>query len=129
MAENTDQSRIVRFGVFEVDLRSGELRKNGYKIKLQDQPFRVLIILLRHAGDVVTREELRRELWPTDTFVDFDHSLNAAARRSADNPDSSKLCHSMDTASSQQQYRMRFNQKRPPRRRDAGMPQSWRRSS
>jgi len=93
MAENTDQSRIVRFGVFEVDLRSGELRKNGYKIKLQDQPFRVLIILLRHAGDVVTREELRRELWPTDTFVDFDHSLNAAVRRlrdalddSADNP-------------------------------------------
>src|SRR5215467_8180681 len=93
MAENTDHSRIVRFGVFEVDLRSGELRKNGIKIKLQDQPFRVLVILLRHTGDVVTREELRRELWPNDTFVDFDHGLNAAVRRlrdalddSADNP-------------------------------------------
>jgi len=93
MAGNTDQSRTVRFGLFEVDLSAGELRKNGVKIKLQDQPFRVLVTLLRHAGDVVTREELRRELWPTGTFVDFDHGLNAAVRRlrdalgdSAENP-------------------------------------------
>jgi TolB-like protein/DNA-binding winged helix-turn-helix (wHTH) protein/Tfp pilus assembly protein PilF len=89
MAGYADQSRTVRFGVFEVDLRTGELRKNGVKIKLQDQPFRVLIILLRHAGDVVTREELRRELWPTDTFVDFDHGLNAAVRRLRDALDDS----------------------------------------
>jgi len=61
MAQNTDQSRTVRFGLFEVDLSADELRKNGVKIKLQDQPFRVLVTLLRHAGDVVTREELRRE--------------------------------------------------------------------
>ena len=89
MAEDADQSRTVRFGAFEVDLRTGELRKNGLKIKLQDQPFRVLIILLRHAGDVVTREELRRELWPNDTFVDFDHGLNAAVRRLRDALDDS----------------------------------------
>lgn len=89
MAGDADQSRIVRFGAFEVDLRTGELRKNGLKIKLQDQPFRVLIILLRHAGDVVTREELRRELWPNDTFVDFDHGLNAAVRRLRDALDDS----------------------------------------
>ena len=89
MAGDADQSRIVRFGAFEVDLRTGELRKNGLKIKLQDQPFRVLIILLRHTGDVVTREELRRELWPNDTFVDFDHGLNAAVRRLRDALDDS----------------------------------------
>lgn len=93
MAGNADQSRTVRFGIFEVDIRAGELRKNGVKIKLQDQLFRVLITLVRHPGDVVTREELRRELWPTDTFVDFDHGLNAAVKRlrdalgdSAENP-------------------------------------------
>jgi TolB-like protein/DNA-binding winged helix-turn-helix (wHTH) protein/Flp pilus assembly protein TadD len=89
MAGDADQSRTVRFGAFEVDLRTGELRKNGLKIKLQDQPFRVLIILLRHAGDVVTREELRRELWSNDTFVDFDHGLNAAVRRLRDALDDS----------------------------------------
>jgi TolB-like protein/DNA-binding winged helix-turn-helix (wHTH) protein/Flp pilus assembly protein TadD len=86
---NADQSRIVRFGLFEVDLRAAELRKNGVKIKLQEQPFRVLVALLRNAGDVVTREELRRELWPTDTFVDFDHSLNAAVKRLRDALDDS----------------------------------------
>jgi DNA-binding winged helix-turn-helix (wHTH) protein len=90
---DVDQSRTVRFGLFEVDLRTHELRKNGIKINLQEQPFQVLISLLRHANDVVTREELRRELWPEDTFVDFDHSLNAAIKRlrdalgeSAENP-------------------------------------------
>jgi TolB-like protein/DNA-binding winged helix-turn-helix (wHTH) protein/Tfp pilus assembly protein PilF len=81
---SADQPRTVRFGLFEVDLRAAELRKNGAKIKLQEQPFRVLAILLRNAGDVVTREELRRELWPADTFVDFDHSLNAAVKRLRD---------------------------------------------
>ena len=86
---DTDQSRTVRFGLFEVDLRAGELRKNGVKIKLQDQPFRILVSLLRQRGEVVTREELRRELWPSDTFVDFDHSLNAAVKRLRDALDDS----------------------------------------
>jgi TolB-like protein/DNA-binding winged helix-turn-helix (wHTH) protein/Tfp pilus assembly protein PilF len=79
-----DQLGLIRFGPFEVDLRTRELRKNGVKIKLQQQPFQVLVTLLQHAGDVVTREELRRELWPTDTFVDFEHGLNAAIKRLRD---------------------------------------------
>src|SRR5579862_1664041 len=82
-----------RFGIFELDLRAGELRRNGLKIKLQDQPLQVLVLLLKRPGEVVTREEVRNQLWPADTFVDFDHSLNAAIRRlrdalgdSAENP-------------------------------------------
>src|SRR5262245_43890785 len=74
-------SRIIRFGVFEVDLRAGELRKNGLKIKLQEQPFQVLAELLEHSGEVVTREELHQKLWPSDTFVDFDHGLNKAINK------------------------------------------------
>jgi TolB-like protein/DNA-binding winged helix-turn-helix (wHTH) protein/tetratricopeptide (TPR) repeat protein len=74
-------SDVVRFAVFEVDLRSGELRKSGVRIKLQDQPFRLLRILLDHPGDVVTREELQRQIWPSDTFVDFDRGLNNAVKR------------------------------------------------
>ena len=77
------------FGLFELDLRAAELRKNGAKIKLQEQSFRILAALLRKPGDVVTREELRRELWPSDTFVDFDHSLNAAVKRLRDALDDS----------------------------------------
>jgi cholera toxin transcriptional activator len=73
--------RIVRFGVFELDLAAGELRKNGAKLRLQDQPFQLLAMLLDRAGDVVTREELRQKLWPADTFVDFDHSLNTAVNK------------------------------------------------
>jgi DNA-binding winged helix-turn-helix (wHTH) protein len=73
--------RIARFGVFELDLAAGELRKNGAKLRLQDQPFQVLALLLERAGDVVTREELRQKLWPADTFVDFDHSLNTAVNK------------------------------------------------
>src|SRR5262245_32973702 len=86
---DTDLSRTLRFGLFEVDLRAGELRKNGVKIKLQDQPFLILVSLLRQPGEVVTREELRRELWPSDTFVDFDHSLNMAVKRLRDALDDS----------------------------------------
>src|SRR5579864_8376869 len=71
----------VRFDVFEVDLRAGELLKEGQKIKLQEQPFRVLSLLLQRKGEVVTRDELRQELWPADTFVDFDHGLNSAVAR------------------------------------------------
>ena len=73
--------RIARFGVFELDLSAGELRKNGVKLRLQGQPFQVLALLLERAGDVVTREELRQKLWPSDTFVDFDHSLNTAINK------------------------------------------------
>ena len=74
-------SRLIRFGDFEVNIAAGELRKNGTKIKLQDQPFRVLVALLARPGEVVTREELRAELWPDDTYVDFDRSLNTAVNK------------------------------------------------
>ena len=94
MAEgSTSATQVVRFGVFEVDLRAGELHRSGVKIKLQEQPFQVLALLLEHPGEVVTREEIQHKLWPADTFVDFEHSLNAAVKRlrealgdSADNP-------------------------------------------
>ena len=68
----------LRFGVFELDLRAGELRKHGLRVRLQEQPFQVLAMLLEHPGEVVTREELQKKLWPADTFVDFDHGLNKA---------------------------------------------------
>src|SRR5208337_3888983 len=76
-----NNSRVARFGVFELDLNAGELRKSGVKLRLQGQPFQVLALLLKRAGDVVTREELRQQLWPSDTFVDFDHSLNTAINK------------------------------------------------
>ena len=75
------QARLVRFGLFEVDLDSCELRKQGHKLKLQTQPCQVLKLLLEHPGEVISREEFRKRLWPEDTFVDFDHSLNTAMRR------------------------------------------------
>src|SRR6185369_15936739 len=77
-------SRIISFSTFEVNLQTGELRRQGQKVKLQEQPFQVLAALLERPGDVVTREELCSKLWPADTFVDFDHSLNAAIRRLRD---------------------------------------------
>jgi Tol biopolymer transport system component/DNA-binding winged helix-turn-helix (wHTH) protein len=83
MSANSSSS-IVRFGRFEVNLQSGELRHAGQKLKLQEQPFQVLATLLERPGEVVTREELRSRLWPEDTFVDFDHSLNAAIKRLRD---------------------------------------------
>jgi TolB-like protein/cytochrome c-type biogenesis protein CcmH/NrfG len=86
-------SQTVRFGAFEFDMRARELRKQGVKIKLQEQLFQVLAMLLENPGEVVTREHLRSKLWPADTFVDFDHSLNKAINKlrealedSADNP-------------------------------------------
>jgi Tol biopolymer transport system component/DNA-binding winged helix-turn-helix (wHTH) protein len=93
MGDSSHSLHVVRFGVFEVDLQSGELRKSGLKIKLQEQPFQVLSMLLEHPGEVVHREDLRAKLWPADTFVDFEHGLNAAINKlrealgdSADNP-------------------------------------------
>lgn len=74
-------AKTYRFGVFEVDLRSGEVRKAGIRIRIQGQPFEVLAILLTQPGEVVTREELQRRLWPTDTFVDFDHGVNTAINK------------------------------------------------
>jgi TolB-like protein/DNA-binding winged helix-turn-helix (wHTH) protein/Flp pilus assembly protein TadD len=93
MALETRSQEILRFGTFEVNVRAGELRKQGKRIKLQDQPFHVLTVLLQRPGEVVTREELRNQNWPPDTFVDFDNSLNTAINKlrealgdSADNP-------------------------------------------
>jgi TolB-like protein/DNA-binding winged helix-turn-helix (wHTH) protein/Tfp pilus assembly protein PilF len=85
LMEETNQSRVkLRFGVFELDLRAGELRKHGLRLRLQEQPFRVLVMLVEHPGEVVTREELQKELWPADTFVDFDHGLNKAINKIRD---------------------------------------------
>src|SRR4051812_9043682 len=71
----------VRFGQFEMDESTGELCKDGIKVRLQEQPFQILQMLLEHPGEVVTREELRKRVWPTDTFVDFDHGINNAVKR------------------------------------------------
>ncbi len=83
----------VRFGVFEADLKAGELRRAGIRIRIQRQPFKVLALLLEHAGELVTREQIQQRLWGNDTTVDFDHSLGIAINKlretlsdSADNP-------------------------------------------
>lgn len=82
MAKAVPTSRVVRFGVFAVDLEKGEVHKNGLKLRLRGQPVQVLAILLEHPGDVVTREEFQRRLWTNaDTFVDFEHGLNAIVNR------------------------------------------------
>jgi len=93
VAVNTSKG-LVRFEAFELDLRAGELRKDGAKpIRLPEQPFRILTMLLEHPGEVVTREEIRKKLWPNDTIVEFEHSISAAMNLlrqalgdSADNP-------------------------------------------
>jgi DNA-binding winged helix-turn-helix (wHTH) protein/tetratricopeptide (TPR) repeat protein len=84
---------VVRFGVFEADLRTSELRKCGVKVRIQDLPFHALVLLLSRPGEVVSREDFRRELWPDDVFVDFDRAISSAIKRlrdalrdSADNP-------------------------------------------
>src|SRR5215510_2089582 len=93
MVLESQSSNILRFGVFEADLHAGELRKQGKRIRLQEQPFQVLMALLQRPGEVVTREELRNHNWPPDSFVAFDNSLNTAINKlrealddSADNP-------------------------------------------
>src|SRR5882724_4749660 len=84
---------LIRFGLFEADLRSGELRKNGVKVKIQELPFRALRLFLSRPNEVLSREEFRRSLWPEQVFVDFDHGISSAINRlrdalgdSADNP-------------------------------------------
>ena len=84
MQQIRDVSGRLRFGVFEVDLRAGELRKHGVKLRLQEQPFQVLAMLLERPGETVTREELRNRLWTAETFVDFDHGVNKAVNRIRD---------------------------------------------
>jgi TolB-like protein len=85
MAESpSSASQRLRFGDFDVDLRSGQLCKRGIRIKLQDQPFQVLHVLLEHAGEMVSREELQKRIWPADTFVDFDQGLNNAIKKLRD---------------------------------------------
>src|SRR5215469_5074106 len=93
MLEPVPSVQVVRFGTYELDLRLGELRKSGIRVKLSGQPFQILVILLERPGDLVTREQLQQRLWPSDTFVDFDRGLNAAINRvrealgdSAENP-------------------------------------------
>jgi TolB-like protein/DNA-binding winged helix-turn-helix (wHTH) protein/Tfp pilus assembly protein PilF len=76
-----DRRESIQFGVYSVDLRAGELRKQGTRIKLQERPFQILTLLLTRAGDVVTREEIRAKLWPEGTFVDFDHGISSAVNR------------------------------------------------
>src|SRR5918994_3360242 len=87
------RQNVIRFGVFELDALTGELRKRGVKLRLQGKPLQILQALLEHPGELVTREELRARLWPSDVFVDFEAGLNTAANRlrivlgdSADNP-------------------------------------------
>ena len=93
MATSVNNPRVLRFGAFEANLASGELRKSGVRVKLQDRPFQILAILLARPGEVITREDLQRSLWPADTFVDFEHGLNTAITKlrqaladDADNP-------------------------------------------
>jgi len=81
MIDINARPRLLRFGVFEVDLRTGELRKQGLRIKLSGQPFQVLAMLLERPGELVTREEIREKLWPGDTFIDFEHSVNSSIKR------------------------------------------------
>src|ERR1700686_2104871 len=81
MQESNPSLSGSRFGVFEVDLRAGEIRKNGLKIKLQEQPFQVLTFLLQNSPNLVAREDLRKRLWDEDTFVEFDHGLSNAIGR------------------------------------------------
>src|ERR1700690_549196 len=81
MAQPATNRRSVQFGLFELDLDARELRKSGVRIKLQEQPFQILSLLLERPGSIITREELQKKLWPGDTFVDFDLSLNSAVKK------------------------------------------------
>lgn len=81
MQEPVPFQRLVRFGSFEADLRTGELRKNGRRLRLQQQPFHVLALLLAHPNDLVTRQELIERLWPSGIVVDYEHSLNKAVKK------------------------------------------------
>ncbi len=82
MADLTPQRvRQIRFGAFELDVRSGELRKHGIRLRFREQPLRVLLLLLERPGEIVVRGEIRLKLWPNETVVEFDHGINTAVRR------------------------------------------------
>src|ERR1700736_1253854 len=84
METEKEPRQVVRFGIFDLDVRARSLHKSGIRIKLQGQPFDVLVLLISRRGEVVTRDELQRNLWPADTFVDFEHSVNTAVMRLRD---------------------------------------------
>src|SRR5262249_1606659 len=93
MASPAGEKTVFRFGLFEADPESGELLKQGEHLRLQDQPFRMLLLLVERPGEVISREELREKLWPGNTFVEFDNGLNVAVKKirdalgdSAENP-------------------------------------------
>jgi DNA-binding response OmpR family regulator len=81
MGDGPTKPSSYRFASFELDTRSGELRKNGTRIRLQDQPQQILLLLLEHSGEVVTREQIQHKLWPPDTYVDYDNAINSAMRK------------------------------------------------
>jgi TolB-like protein/DNA-binding winged helix-turn-helix (wHTH) protein/Tfp pilus assembly protein PilF len=120
--QNSNQSaKIIRFGPYELDVCAGQLLRRGHRIRLQEQPFRILTLLLERPGDLVTREELRKQLWNNETFVDFDHSLNAAVMRlrealgdSSDNP------RYIETVP-KRGYRFIAGVEAPPSRKEAGV--------
>src|SRR6202020_912593 len=89
--KSSPETQLIRFDRYEIDLHAGELRKEGRKVRLQAQPFQLLVLLLQNSGKVVSREDVKRELWPGDTFVDFDHGLAAAVNKIRD-----ALCDSAD---------------------------------
>jgi len=128
MSGSIEPPTRIPFGPFEADLPSQELRKQGVRLRLPKQSFQILEMLLERPGEVVTREELRARLWAADTFVDFNHGLNAAVKRlrdalgdAAENPRTSRRCRSTDTASSRLPLHRRRLQKKVARRPDNGV--------
>ena len=81
---DSSERSVYRFGVFELDPRTGELRKQSVRIKLQDQPLQILSLLIRHPGELVSREEIQKKLWAPGTFVDYDNAINSAVRKLRD---------------------------------------------
>ncbi|MCQ8140337.1 winged helix-turn-helix domain-containing protein, partial [Vibrio parahaemolyticus] len=78
------QQAAFQFGAFEINPHTRELRKRGVKLKLQDQPLQILVLLLEHPGEIVTRQEIQKRLWPENTYVDFDNAINSAVRKLRD---------------------------------------------
>ena len=113
MAQKPQLEGPFRFGVFELDPRSGELRKNGVKLRLQEQPLQVLLMLVERAGDVVTREELRERLWPDGTFVDFDKGVNTAIQKLREVLDDSSVTPRLIETVPRRGYRFIYPVERP----------------
>src|SRR2546426_7501015 len=115
MGEPGETPPTIQFGTFEIDLRSGELRKAGIRVKLQEQPFKVLTALLERPGEVVSREELRQRIWPDATFGDGDHAVNVAVTKLRTAlGDSAELPHVIETLH-RRGYRLIANVARPGR--------------